>query len=128
MNISKETDLKITWFIAVVMGVLILYQGIQDLVRGAPLEDWITMTVIGTSILLIYAGMKLAYWVEDDEPSMDRFGLSDWTALILTGTWIIIGVVFHYLGLSSLGVLLFALFGVIGVVGILYKMHNVKNR
>lgn len=130
MNISEETDLRITWLIAIVLGGIMLYQGLRGLVEGSPTREWITPVVVGLAILLTYIMTEVSHRLDGDQPSSNQFGLSDWTGLLLTAGWVVMGALFYVSEVEqsqSVG-LIVAFFGAIGFAGVLYKRYRIRNR
>lgn len=125
-DFMTDTQLKFTWTILVIAAaILIMGPGIQHIIRGDPIVEWIVDITLGVLLLVFYFGTRLANWMEKDQ-SASQFGLSSWTTLVLSSVWVIVGIAFISTGFTSIGVLGFTFFGGVGVIGMAYQFWKYK--
>ena len=122
----KDTQTKFTWPILVIaVAVLIMGPGIQKMIRGDPIVEWIVDITLGILLLVFYFGTRLANWMEENQ-SASQFGLSGWATMLLSSVWVLVGIAFIITGFTSIGVLGFTFFGGVGVIGMVYQFWRLK--
>lgn len=117
-----EHKRSIVWGVLVVVtAIFVAEPGFRALLQGAPLEAWIVDVSLGALLLEIYVATRVAYLIEGDRTATASFGLSDWTILLSSLLWLVVGGTLVLNGFDSVDVLGFTVFGVVGVVAMIYR-------
>lgn len=125
-NTYRSKGLIISYFISIYFAAIMLYSGVEQVIRGEPLQAWAAEVTLGILIVISIVAIGLFSLFQKSSPSKTDFGLFDWLLLLICGSYMATGVLlymfgFYYRRLEGAGVLLFAFLGFIGVLGLLHK-------
>ncbi|MFB6137207.1 MAG: hypothetical protein ABEJ42_02550 [Halobacteriaceae archaeon] len=112
--------------VTLVVGAIIVLQGVRELSRGAPAEEWLGNVTLGVLFLLVYFGPRLVARIAGNRLSTERGDPSDWATLAVFGLWVVVSLGLLFAGISTVAVKGFVVFGVIGVGAMAYRLSRVS--